>query len=425
MAYFGWPDAHENDAERAARAGLVILESISRLNENPVHAKLSARVGIHSGAVVVGAGAGKETNVFGKVPNITARVQAIAEPGTVLITGDTNRLISGLFEVEERGAQPLKGIEQPIQVCKVIQPSGRRGRLSSDPQLTPFTGREGELRLLLRRWERVRQGEGQVVMVVGEPGIGKSRLIRQFNERIASDRHIWIEAAADQLAQSTPFHAVTEMLRQRIASTRIDNDEETPKRLVLLLEAAGLRAKQALPLIAPLLNLPVPNNYPSAPAAPEEQRRQLLGSLSQWVIGIAKQQPAIMVLEDLQWADASTVEFGKILFEQGAQAPLMQVYTARSEFDSPGPAGPHQTQLTLDQLSDPEARKMIESLLSDKELSPEMVGTVVQRATGVPLFVEELTRDSLERGEGSTPTEIPATLHDSLMARLESARPGT
>jgi class 3 adenylate cyclase len=270
MAYFGWPEAHENDAERAARAGLAIIESISWLNEKPLHAKLAARVGIHSGAVVVGAGAGKETDVFGDVPSIAERLQAIAEPGTVLITGDTHRLVLGLFEVEARGARPLKGIEQPVQVCQVIQPSATRGRLSASPKLTPFTGREDELRLLVSRWERVRQGRGQVLVVTGEPGIGKSRLIRQFHEQIAGDQHIWIESAGDQFAQSRPFHAVTEMLRQGIASSATDNAEQSIERLAQLLETAGLKAMQALPLIAPLLNLPVPKNYPPVPAGPEE-----------------------------------------------------------------------------------------------------------------------------------------------------------
>jgi class 3 adenylate cyclase/tetratricopeptide (TPR) repeat protein len=423
MAYFGWPEAHENDAERAARAGLAILESISRLNEKPVHTRLAARVGIHSGAVVVGAGVGKEADVFGDVPSIAARLQALAEPGTALITGDSHRLVSGLFEVEERGPQPLKGIEQPVQVCKVIQPSGTRRRLGADAKLTPFTGREDELRLLLSLWDRVRQGEGQVVTVVGEPGIGKSRLIRQFHERIGDDYHIWIESAGDQFAQSTPFHAVTAMLRQAIASS--PGEDESIERLTLLLERAGLQGKQALTLIAPLLNLPVPNNYPPVPAAAEEQRRQLLASLSRWAIGIAKAQPAVMVLEDLQWADASTVEFAKLLVEQGARAQLMQIYTARSGFYPHWPARPHHTQLTLDRLSDREAREIVESIAFDRGLSSETAATLVQRATGVPLFIEELTRDSLERGKYSTPREIPATLHDSLVARLDRLGPAS
>ena len=272
---------------------------------------------------MVGAGVGKQADVFGDVPSIAARLQAIAEPGTVLITGDTHRLVSGLFEVEGRGAHSLKGIEQPVHVCQVIQPSGTR-RLSAGPGLTPFTGREDELRLLLNRWERVRRGEGQVVMMVGEPGIGKSRLIHQFHDRTGDDQHLWIESAGDQFAQSTPFHAVTEMLRHGMAPIPTENAEQPIERLALLLEAAGLKAKQALPLIAPLLNLPVPNNYPPVPAALEEQRRQLLASLSRWAIGITKVQPAVIVLEGLQWADASTLDFAKLLVEQGARARLMQ-----------------------------------------------------------------------------------------------------
>lgn len=248
------------------------------------------------------------------------------------------------------------------------------------------------------------------MMVVGEPGIGKSRLIRQFHEQIADDQHIWLESAGDQFAQSTPFHAVTELLRQRISSSGSGNAGESIEHLGSLLEAGGLKAKQALPLIAPLLNLPVPKNYPPVPAAPEEQRRQLLASLSRWAMGIAKAQPTIMVLEDLQWADASTEELAKLLIEEGTTAPLMLIYTARARFNSPWLAREHHTRLTLDRLSDHEAREIVESLTSEKGLPPETVATIVQRATGVPLFVEELTRDSLECGEYSTPREIPATL---------------
>jgi len=187
MALFGYPEAHDNDAERAARAGLAILDAISKLNEQPAHAMLSARIGIHSGAVVVGTGAGKEADVFGDAPNIAARVQAAAEPGTVLITDAVHRLVSGLFVVEDRGAQVLKGIERPAQLFQIIQPSGVRGRLeaaASARGLTPFVGREDELRLLMNRWERVLDGDGQVVLIIGEAGIGKSRLVQRFHEQI-------------------------------------------------------------------------------------------------------------------------------------------------------------------------------------------------------------------------------------------------
>jgi class 3 adenylate cyclase/tetratricopeptide (TPR) repeat protein len=429
MAFFGYPEAHENDAERAARAGLAILDAISKLNAQggtglslSSAVKLSARVGIDSGAVVVGASAGKEADVFGDVPNIAARVQNAADPDTVMITDATHRLVSGLFVVEDCGAQPLKGIERPVQLYRVIQPSGVRGRLEAIAAargLTPFVGREDELRLLLSRWERARDGKGQVVMVVGEPGIGKSRLLREFHEQIAGERHVWVESAGEQLAQSRPFYAATEMLRQGIGLHGDERAERLIELLALSLEKAGLKAKQALPLFAPLLNLQVPKNYPPVPAAPEEQRRRLLASLSRWAMGVAETEPAIMVLEDLHWADPSTVEFAKLLVDQAAAVPLMLIYTTRPELPVPWPMRAHHTQVMLDRLSDRLMREMVENIASQKELSADTVETVLRRATGVPLFVEELTRDLLERGERPLPHQIPATLHDSLMARLD------
>ena len=217
MAYFGWPAAHDNDAERAARAGLAILDAIAKLNEQPGHAKLSVRVGIDSGPVVIGKGAGNDADVFGDTPNIAARVQAAAEPGTVAITDATQRLVAGLFVVEDRGAQALKGIEQPLQLYRVVRPSGVRGRFQAATAaggLTPFVGREDELRSLMSRWERVLDGEGQVALIIGEAGIGKSRLVQRFHEQIAGTPHTWVEAGAGAFFQNTPFYPVTEMLRQ-------------------------------------------------------------------------------------------------------------------------------------------------------------------------------------------------------------------
>src|SRR5579864_981819 len=198
MAYFGYPEAHDNDAERAARAGLAMLGAITKLNEHPTHPKLAVRVGIDSGAVVVGAGAGKDTDVFGDTPNIAARVQAAAVPDTVLMTAETHRLVSGLFVVEERGAQALKGVERPVQLYRVMRPSGMRGRFAAAGAvrgMTPFIGREDELRLLMNRWERVREGEGQMVTIIGEAGIGKSRLVQRFQEEIAANPNTWLECA--------------------------------------------------------------------------------------------------------------------------------------------------------------------------------------------------------------------------------------
>src|SRR6266478_5197724 len=332
MAYFGWPEAHDNDAERAARAGLAILEAITKLNEHPARPKLAARVGIDSGAVVVGTGAGNEADVFGDAPNVAARVQAAAQPGTVVITDAAHRLVSGLFVVEDRGAQALKGIEQPVQLYRVVQPSGIRGRFEAAAAtrgLTAFVGREDELRLLMSRWERALEGEGQVALIVGEAGIGKSRLVQRFREQIAGTPHTWVEAAAGAFYQNTPFYAVTEMLRELLAWRGDESAEEQLAQLETRLELAGLKPADALPLIAPLLNLPLPAKYPPSALSPEQQRRRLLATLVEWALGAAGAQATVIAIEDLHWADPSTLELLQLLVDQGATAPLLLLYTAR------------------------------------------------------------------------------------------------
>jgi class 3 adenylate cyclase len=216
MAYFGWPEAHENAAESAARAGLAILEQIEQLNRQSGHGKLSVRVGMDSGAVVIGAGAGKDTDVFGDVPNIAARTQAAAEPDSVVITAATERLISGLFVVQSRGAQSIKGIEHPVQLYQLIRPSTARGRLEASAAargLTRFVGREQELGFLRDCWESAITGEGRAVLIIGEAGIGKSRLVQEFRHHVAGTPHVWAEAAASRFFQNTPFYGVADMVR--------------------------------------------------------------------------------------------------------------------------------------------------------------------------------------------------------------------
>jgi class 3 adenylate cyclase len=252
MAYFGWPAAHDNDAERAARAGLAILDAIGKLNEQPGHAKLSARVGIDSGPVVVGKGAGNEAEVFGDAPNIAARVQAAAEPSTVAISDATHRLVSGLFIVEDRGAQVLKGVERPTHLYRVLRPSGARGRFdvaTAAGGLTPFVGREDEVRSLMNRWERALEGQGQVALVIGEAGMGKSRLLQRFREQIAGIPHTWVEAGAGAFFQNTPFYSVSEMLRQMLAGSGGNpGPEDELAQLESRLALAGLKAAEAIPL---------------------------------------------------------------------------------------------------------------------------------------------------------------------------------
>ena len=424
MAFFGYPEAHDNDAERAARAGLAILDAIEKLNRQPAHAKLTARIGIDSGAVVVGKGAGKDADVFGDAPNIAARVQAAAAPGTVAITDATHRLVSGLFIVEDCGTQSLVGIDRPVRLYSVIQASGVRGRFEAAVaagQLTPFIGREDELRSLMNRWEGVLAGEGQVALIIGEAGIGKSRLVQRFHEQIAGTPHTWAHAGAGAFFQNTPFYPIAEMLQQFFGDAP---SQDQIAQLESRLTVTGLKPAEAIPLIVPLLNLPLPQKYSPSTLSPEQQRRSLLTTLVEWVLGSARAQPLVIAIEDLHWIDPSTLELLRFLAERSATARLLLIYTARPEFRAPWPMRAHHTQITLNRLSASNVRTLVGQVAAHKALSDEIIATVVERTGGVPLFVEELTRAILENSDKTfTGREIPVTLHDSLMARLDRLGP--
>jgi class 3 adenylate cyclase/tetratricopeptide (TPR) repeat protein len=428
MAFFGYPEAHDNDAERATRAGLAIIDAIAKLDEQPGLPRLAARIGIDSGAVVVGVAAGHEADVFGDAPNIAARVQEAAVPGSVTVTEGTHRLISGLFVVERVGAPPLKGVQRPIQLYRVVQPSGVRGRLEAaavSRGLTQFVGREDELRLLMSRWERTLDGEGQVALIMGEAGIGKSRLVRCFSERIAATPHTWLQSAAGVFSQNTPFFPIAEMLRQALTSRGAESKQEQLAQLEAVIERAGLQSSEAVPLIAPLIDVSVPAKYPPSRLSPDQQRRRLLATLVELALGTARMQPTVIAIEDLHWADPSTLELVQLLVEQGERARLFLIYTARPEFHVQWPLRAHHTQITLNRLSARNVRVMVREVAARKALSDEIVAAVVERTGGVPLFVEELTRAVLESGNTMvTGREIPVTLHDSLMARLDRLGPG-
>jgi class 3 adenylate cyclase/tetratricopeptide (TPR) repeat protein len=424
MAYFGWPEAHDNDAERAARAGLAIIDALAKLNEQAARPKLAARVGIDSGTVVIGVGAGKDADIFGDTPNIAARVQAAAESDSLLVTGATHRLISGLFIVDDRGPQSLKGVEQPLPLYRVIRPSGMRGRFEAVAArgLTPFVGREEELRLLLSRWRRVLDGEGQTALIIGEAGIGKSRLLHRLREWIIDTPHTWLESGAAAFFQNTPFHAVTEMLRQTFHWRANQNNERRLAALEASLAMAGIEPDEGVPLIASLLELPLGDKYSPLKMAPDQQRKLLLSTLVRWTIGFAKDQPLVFVVEDLHWADPSTLELIQLLVEQSAAARLLLLFTARSEFRPQWPPRVHHAQITLNRLSAADVRAMVEQVAARRALSREMTAAVIERTGGAPLFIEELIQAVLERGD-TAHREIPATLHDSLMARLDRLGP--
>jgi predicted ATPase len=286
--------------------------------------------------------------------------------------------------------------------------------------LTPFVGREEELRLILSRWEVVREGEGRLILIMGEAGIGKSRLVQRFREQIADTPHSWISCAAASLHQNTSFYAISEMLQQCIRAHSDQDGEQSLAALEASLEQAGVKLGEGVPLIAPLINMTVPPKYPPLAMTPEQQRRRLLATISAWALGTARLAPLVIAIEDLHWADPSTLETVQLLAEQGSAAPLMLICTARPEFHVPWPLRAHHTQLTLNRLNPRNAREMVARLAADSPLPPDTLDTVVERSDGVPLFVEELTRSVLETGGGEPALrEIPATLHDSLMARLD------
>jgi class 3 adenylate cyclase/tetratricopeptide (TPR) repeat protein len=428
VVYFGWPVAHEDDGERAVRGGLAIVEAIAALNDRfagDAGGRLSVRVGIDSGSVVVGQSGGGESLVFGEVPNIAARVQSLAASGCVTITGAVHDLTPGRFVVEDCGAHSLKGIKRPVQLYRVIRPNAASPgwRRSAARGLTPFVGREDEMRLVESRWKRAREGGGQLVLVRGEPGIGKSRLVEEFRTHIEGSAHLWIECAGERFSESTPFHVVTQLLDQTLGSRGDEWKDDRVAELERSLASTGMNLDEAVPLIAELLNLPAPEKYPPLSLTADQKRRRLLASLATWVLDLARLQPLVVAIQDLHWVDPSTLELIRTLVEQAATAPLMLLCTTRPEFRTPWPMRAHCAEMTLSRLSDVETRALIAGFVDRAALSREVVDTLVKRTDGVPLFAEELTRLVLEGELRPTAGQIPATLRDSLTARLDRLGP--
>jgi class 3 adenylate cyclase/tetratricopeptide (TPR) repeat protein len=415
LVYFGWPTAREDDAERAVRIGLGLLDAVAALACR-LPMQLAVRIGMDTGPVVVG----NDGEVYGEVPNVAARVQAAAEPNTVLITSVTHRLVAGLFVVEDRGPQQLKGMPKPVRLLRIVRPSGVRGRLAAAAErgLTPFIDREHERQLLRERFEQAREGQGQVLQLIGEPGIGKSRLAQALRADLVDTPHTWLECGGAPYSANTPFYALTQLLRHFLTAAGEISPAELVAGLERALESVDLPVAQALPLIAPLLDLPVPEGYPPVIGVPDAARKHLLAILAAWTLASARMQPLVILLEDLQWVDPSTLELQHLLVEQGATVPLLLLYTARPEFQPPWPLRAHHTQLTLSRLRHQYVRAMVGQVAARVALPPAVVDAVVTRTDGVPLFVEELTRAAVEAGAQAGEV-IPATLQDSLMARLD------
>ncbi len=414
MVLFGYPQAQENDAERAFRATLAIqraLDDLNARNASKNEPQLVARIGLESGQVVVDATGA----VFGEAPNVAARVQSLAEPGAVIITASVQRQVAGLFVAEEQGAHNLKGAPAPVSLYRIVRASGgaRRGGAR---RLTPFIGREDDIGLLARRWDRARRGEEQLVLIVGEPGIGKSRLLEEFRTKLGETPHTWAVWSASQLLQNTPLHPIAEWGRFRFGA-----DLPAEQRLADLkdtLRLIGLDPMEYATVLAPVVDIPLPPGR-GASYHPEETRRRQLTAIVAWALAGARSQPAALAFEDLQWADPTSLELLRALAERGAQAPLIIIVTMRPEYHPPWRLRSHHSVISLSPLDRAQVAHMVGVLASRHALPKDVAERVSERTGGVPLFVEEVTRLLLERGVEVGAQAIPPTLQQSLAARLD------
>lgn len=432
LVYFGYPVAHEDDGLRGVSAAVEIRAALPAmrarmrqlvpdLGEQPIQ----LRIGVHTGPVVVnrvGDASRHESQALGDTVNLAARLQTRAEPDQIFISDSTRRLVHRGFVTDEVGLESLKGIPEPVRVWRVhgrAEP-GRHLDRFVPADLTPLVGRDDEIAELLGRWGHAQQGVGQSLLVTGEAGVGKSRLIHALRQRVAEDGPRWIECDGSALHQNSAFHPVVTFLEQLVDLRRDQPRDEQIARLERGLTGAGFPLRETMPLLANLFSVTLPTDYPAASIGAEDLRGRTLDWLARWLLATGERQPVVLVIEDLHWIDASTLELLGVLIERARSAPILLMMTARPDFVPPWHDLDH---LALRALEPVQTAAMIELLAGGRRLAPELVAEIARRTDGIPLFVEELTKSVLEEKRGAATAQaadaIPFTIHDSLMARLD------
>jgi class 3 adenylate cyclase len=427
LVYFGYPQAHEDDAERAVRAGLELIAAISALK---AASPLQTRIGIATGLVVVGdligSGEAQERGIVGETPNLAARLQGVAEPNTVVIAESTRRLIGGLFELDDLGAKDLKGIAEPVWAWAASRASSVESRFEAlRTATTPLVGREEEIELLMRRWTQAKAGAGSVVLISGEPGIGKSRLAETMQERISAEPHTRLRFFCSPHHQDSALYPAIAQLERAAGFRRDDTGEERLEKL----EAVPLQANNDIsdiaPLLADLLSIPTGGRYAAIDLTPQKRKEKTLAALVAQVEGLSSQEPVLMVFEDVHWSDPTTRESLNLLIDRVSAIRALIIITFRPEFTPPWIGRPHVTLMNLNRLSRRQRADMIAGVTGGKALPKEIAEQIIDRTDGVPLFIEELTKSVVESGlvakagdhySGAGPTAplaIPTTLHAS------------
>src|SRR5215469_9264273 len=436
LAYFGYPRAHEDDAERTVRAGLDIIAAVGRLKTHAAE-PLAVRIGIATGVVVVGEGALREHAVVGETPNLAARLQALAEPGTIVVAASTRRLLGDLFRLRDLGLHKVKGIAEPVAGWAVEGVSDSESRFEAVRMagLTDLIGREYELDFLLERQRLAWKGEGQIVLISGEPGIGKSRLAAALAERIAGEQYMRLRYQCSPYHTSSALRPFIAQLERAAGFKADDVPEQRLDKLEALLAGGASQVQAVAPLFAALLSIPFGERYPPLALSPTQQRRRTLAALLDQFEDLARRQPILLSFEDAHWADATSLELLDLTVERVSRLPVLALFTFRPEFGPPWVGLPNVGTLTLGRLDRSNVESMVARVTGGRVLPAEVMKQIVTKTDGNPLFVEELTKTVLEadilvedaegyRLDGPLPPlAIPETLQDSLMARLDRLAP--